>query len=142
MGVVKQLGSVIDVAPEIIELRNFQNGKVPLEVVAGHLTTDRRPEHASALQKQLTTTDVGTGTSGTGGYNSSTVFRKTWFGLSIDHTSWCHDRHRTLIITKLTQRTAKRTFRVVTFKPSSLLNHLAYGVYWRSRAGESLPIRR
>ena len=37
-----------------IEFRNFQNDKVPLEVVAGHLTMDLKPKHASALQKQLT----------------------------------------------------------------------------------------
>ena len=40
LGVVKQLGSVIDVAEETIELRNFQNSQLPLEVVAGHLTMD------------------------------------------------------------------------------------------------------
>ena len=28
------------------------------------------------------------------------------------------------------------------FQASSLLNHLAYGVYWRSRGGELLPVRR
>ena len=54
MGGVKQLRSVIDVAEKTIEFRNFQNAKVPLEVVAGHLTMDLKPKHASALQKQLT----------------------------------------------------------------------------------------
>ena len=54
MGVVKQLGSVIDVAEKTIEFRNFQNAQVPLEVVAGHLTMDFQPKHASALQTQLT----------------------------------------------------------------------------------------
>ena len=54
MGVVKQLGSVIDVAEKTIEFRNFRNAKVPLEVVAGRLTLDLKPKHASALQKQLT----------------------------------------------------------------------------------------
>ena len=54
VGVVKQLGSVIDVAEKTMEFRNFQNAKVPLEVVAGHLTMDLKPKHASALQKQLT----------------------------------------------------------------------------------------
>ena len=54
MEVVKQMGSVIDVAERAIEFRNFQNAKVLLEVVAGHSTMDLQPEHASALQKQLT----------------------------------------------------------------------------------------
>ena len=54
MGVVQQLGSVIDVAEKTIEFRNFKNAQVPLEVVAGHLTMDLKPKHASALQKQLT----------------------------------------------------------------------------------------
>ena len=49
MGVVKQLGSVIDVAEKTIEFRNFQNSLLPHEVVAGHLTMDHQPEHASAL---------------------------------------------------------------------------------------------
>ena len=36
MGVLKELGSVIDVAEKTIEFQNFQNVKVPLEVVAGY----------------------------------------------------------------------------------------------------------
>ena len=52
--VVKELGSVIDVAEKTIEFRNFQDALVPLEVVAGHLTMDLKPKHASALQEQLT----------------------------------------------------------------------------------------
>ena len=44
MGVVKQLGSVIDVAENTIEFRNFQNAQVPLEVVAGLLTMDLQPQ--------------------------------------------------------------------------------------------------
>ena len=47
--VVKQLGSAIDVAQKTIELRNFQNAKVP------HLTMDLKPEHVSSLQKRITT---------------------------------------------------------------------------------------
>ena len=54
MGVVKPLESVIDVEEKTIEFRNFQNAKVPLEVVAGHLTMDFQPKPASALQEQLT----------------------------------------------------------------------------------------
>ena len=57
------MGSVIDVAQKTIEFENFQNAKVPLEVVAGHLTMDIKPEHASSLQKRSNNTDVGTGTS-------------------------------------------------------------------------------
>ena len=63
MEMVKKLGSVIDVAHKTVEFRNFLNAKVPLEVVAGHLTIDLKPEHASSLQKRLNNTDVGTGTS-------------------------------------------------------------------------------
>ena len=37
-----------------MEFRNFRNAQVLLEVVAGHLTMDLQPRHASALQKQLT----------------------------------------------------------------------------------------
>ena len=50
MGVLKQLGSVIDVVETTIELQAFPNAKVPLEVVAGHLTMDLQPKHASALR--------------------------------------------------------------------------------------------
>ena len=39
---------------QTIEFQTFQNVKVPLEVVAGRLTTDLQPKHASALQTQLT----------------------------------------------------------------------------------------
>ena len=54
MEVVKQSVSVIDVTKKTIEFRNFQNAKVPLEAVAGHLTMDLKPKHASTLPKQLT----------------------------------------------------------------------------------------
>ena len=47
MGVTKQLGSVIDVAQRTIE---FRNAKVPLEVVAGHLTMDLQLEHAAVFR--------------------------------------------------------------------------------------------
>ena len=85
MEMVRQLRSVIDVAEKTIEFRTFQNAKVPLEVVAGHLTLDLKPKRASALQKQLTpqmnrhVRDRS--------YNSSTVFRKHWFGLIICYPS-------------------------------------------------------
>ena len=54
MGVLKQLGSVIDVTEKTIESQTFQNVKVFVEVVAGHLTVDLQPKRASALQRQLT----------------------------------------------------------------------------------------
>ena len=54
MGMVKQLGSVIDVAKKTNKFRNFRSAQVPLEVVDGHLTMDLKPKYASALQKQLT----------------------------------------------------------------------------------------
>ena len=47
-------GSVIDVAKKTIKFRTFRGAQVRLEVVAGHLTRDLEPKHASALQKQLT----------------------------------------------------------------------------------------
>ena len=53
MEVVRQLRSVSDVAEKTIEFQTFQNAKVPVEVVAGHLTLDLKPERASALQQQL-----------------------------------------------------------------------------------------
>ena len=61
--ILKQLGSVIVVAQKTVEFRNFLYAKVPLEVVAGHLTMDLKPELASSLQKRSNNTDVGTGTS-------------------------------------------------------------------------------
>ena len=42
---------MINVAEKTIEFQTFQNVK---EVVAGHLTMDLQPKHASALQTQLT----------------------------------------------------------------------------------------
>ena len=90
MGVLKQLGSVIDVAEKTINFETFEKKKVPREVVAGHLTGSP-VEARFCTSETLDATDVGTGTSGTGGYHSSTVFRKGWFGLSINHTSCCHD---------------------------------------------------
>ena len=120
MGVVMQLGSVIDVAEKTIEFQTFQNVRVLVEVVAGHLTVELQPKHALALQKTVNATDMGTGTLGTGGYHSSTMFRQGRFGLVIHHTSCSHDckhRKKTLTITKLTQRMVKQTFRVVIFKP-------------------------
>ena len=54
MGVLKQLGSVIDEAKKRSAFQTFQNVKVPREVVAGHLTMDLQPKHASTLQTQLT----------------------------------------------------------------------------------------
>ena len=55
MGVVKQPESVIDVAQKTIEFRNILFAKVPLEVVAGHLTMNLGPKHASSFQRHLTT---------------------------------------------------------------------------------------
>ena len=43
MELVRQKRSVKDVAEKTIEFRTFQNAKVPLEVVAGHLTLDLKP---------------------------------------------------------------------------------------------------
>ena len=51
MGVVKQLGGVIDVVQKTFEFRNIPEAKVPLEVVAGHLRLDLKPKHASSLQR-------------------------------------------------------------------------------------------
>ena len=75
MGVVKQPESVIDVAQKTIEFRNVQNTKVPLEVVAGHLTKDLMAKARFFTSKKFNDTDLGAGMSRTGG-DISTVFRK------------------------------------------------------------------
>ena len=83
---------MIDVTEKAIEFRNFQNAKVLLEVVAGHLTMDLQPEHAAALQKQLTPQMWEQPRQG----QEATILRshlKNWFGVIIDRTSCHHDRH-------------------------------------------------
>ena len=88
--------------------------------MAGHLTLDLEPKRASAVQKQLMPQMWEQARAGTGGYNSSTVFRKHWFGLIICYPSCCHDSHhrqRTLNTTKPTQITVKWKSRVFTFRP-------------------------
>ena len=99
------LGSVIDVAEKTIDFRNFQNDKVPLEIVAGHLTSDLKPKQASALQKTVDTSDVRTGTSG--------VRRSHFFDRLQKKMVWIHHpshimlprpphRQKTLLTTRLT----------------------------------------
>ena len=93
MEVVRHLGGVIDLAEGTIEFRNFQNDKVPLEVVAGHLTMDLKPKHASALLKQLTPQMWEEARKGQEVTTVDNVFRKKWFGFIINHTSYCNDSH-------------------------------------------------
>ena len=61
--------------------------------MAGHLTMDLKPKHASALQKQLTPRMWEQARQGQEGYNFSTVFRKSGFGLVINWTPCRHHRH-------------------------------------------------
>ena len=62
MGVVGQLESVIDVAQKTLEFRNIHNAKVPLEVVAGHLTDDLAASTTDSIPRfhpeTTTTTDA------------------------------------------------------------------------------------
>ena len=73
---------MIDVAEKTIEKRqgpySFDFGS-PTEARFCALETVEAP-------------DVGTGTPGTGGSHSSTVFRKSWFGFVINQTC-CHECH-------------------------------------------------
>ena len=79
-------------AEKTIEFRNFENAQVPLEVVAGHLTMDLQPKHASALQKQLTPQMWEQARQGQEGQFFDRL-QTTWFGLIIYHRSCCHDSH-------------------------------------------------
>ena len=109
------MGSVIDVAQKTIEFRNFENAKVPLEVVAGHLTMDLKPEHASALENQLTTqmweqarqrqeaTILRPSSEKVGFYSSSIIYHVA-MTVTPPQDSYHH-------------RTAERSSRVVPFKP-------------------------
>ena len=126
---------MVDVAEKTIELRNFHNAKVPLEVVAeAHFCTS----------ETVDATDVGKGTSGTGGYNSWTIFRK----VRLDFSSITHHVAMTATPSKDSYHHQTDTAHGQTdvssghFQASSLPNHLACGVHWRSRAGELLPVRR
>ena len=109
---------MIDVAQKTIEFRNFQNDKVPLEVAAGHSTTNLTPKQAWAPQKQLT-------------HQMREQARQrqevTVLPPSSEKLFWTHHpshimlprpphRQKTLQITRLTQCTAKRMSPVVTFK--------------------------
>ena len=92
LGVLKQLGSVIDVAEKTIEFETFQNAKVPLEVVAGHLTVDLQPKRASAPQKQLAPEMREQVRQG----QEATILRPSSENVALalsSVTSCCHDRH-------------------------------------------------
>ena len=143
MGVAKRLGSVIDVAQRTIEFRNFQNARVPLEVVAGHLTVDVQREHASALQTQLTT-QMWERSQG----QEAAILRPSSEELGVDSSSIIHHVAMTATPPQDSCHHPTDTAHVQTdvssrhFQSSGLLNHLAYGVYGRFRAGELLPVRR
>ena len=113
MGVVKQLKSVIDVA------EMFQNVMVLLGVVAGHLTMDILPKRASALQKQVMPQMWEQARQG----QEVTILRPSSENVGSVLSAITHllprlpHRKRSLIITKLTQVTVKRMFRVVKFRP-------------------------
>ena len=89
---VNRLESLTDVAEKTIEFRNFQNNQVPLEVVAGRLTIDLQPKHASALQKQLTPQMWEQARQG----QEATILRPSSENIGLDticHPSCCHDSH-------------------------------------------------
>ena len=144
MGVLKLLGSVIDVAEKTIEFQTFRNAKVPLEVVAGQLTLEPQPKHASALQKQLTPQMWGQARQG----QEAAVLRLSSEKVGLDISPITHhvamaatppedfDHHQTDTAHGQTDVSSCR------FQASSLPNHLTYGVYWRSRARELVPVRR
>ena len=89
MGVTKQLGRVIDLVQRTIEFRNFQNVKVLVEVVAGHLT---RISNWSTLLL-FRDIDVATGTSRTGIQFFDHLQKNGLNSTRGIHTSCCHDRH-------------------------------------------------
>ena len=143
MGVVKQPESVIDVAQKTIEFRNIQNAKVPLEVVAGHLTMDLRPKHASSFQKHLTTQMWDQARHG-----QEVPFRPSSERHAIHDPSVVHHVVKTATQSKRHVHHDAPTGHVHNAVEENHLNdiglspHLAHGVYWRSRAGELLPVRR
>ena len=144
MGVVTQLGNVIDAREKTIEFRNFQNAQVPLEVVAGHLTMDLKPKHASALQKQLTSQMWEQARQ----RQEATILRPSSENIGLDSSSITHPVATTATPRKDADHhqtdTAHGQMDVSSFHfhARSLPHHLAYGVYWRSRAGDLLPVRR
>ena len=142
LGVLKQLGSVIDVAEKTIEFETFQNAKVPLEVVAGHLTMDLQPKRASAPQKQLAPEmreQVRQGQEATILRPSSENVVLVWPYHQSHHVATTakpqedSDSHQTDTAHGQTNGSSG------DFQDSSLPNHWTYRVYWRSRAGEMFP---
>ena len=125
MKVVRHLGGVCDVAEGTVEFRNSQNVKVPLEVVADHLTMDLKPKHASALSKQLTPQDGQEVTtlrpsSGKSGSDSSFVTHHvaTTATLPKDFPGHQTDTvHNQMDVSSC------------SFQSSSSQSHLAYGVF-------------
>ena len=107
---------VIDVAEKTIEFQTFQNVKVPLEVVAGHLTMDLQPKHASDI---VDATDVGTCTNRRLPLLFDRLQKRLVWPYPQSHIflpQLPHSR-KTLTITKVTRRTVRQMFRVVIFKP-------------------------
>ena len=142
--VVQHLGGVINVAEKTLEFRNFQNDKVPLEVVAGDLTMDLKPKHASALQKQLTPQMWEQARHG----QEATTLRLSSGKSGLDSSSITH--HVATIATLPVDSSDHQTdtghgqtdVSSCTFQASSSRNHLVYGVHWQSCAGSLLPFRR
>ena len=142
--VVKHLGGVINVAEKTLEFRNFQNDKVLLEVVAGHLTMDLKPKHASALQKQLTPQMWEQARHG----QEATTLQPFSGKSGLDSSSTTHHVVTTATLPEDSSHHQTDTghgqtdVSSCTFQASSSRNHLVYGVCWRSRARELLPFRR
>ena len=105
---------------------------------------DLKPEHASALKKQLTTHLWEQARQG----QEATILRPSSENIGSDLSSIIHQVAMSATPPQDSYHHQTDTADVQTdvpschFQASSLLNNLAYGVYWRSRAGELLPVRR
>ena len=134
--------SVIDVEQKTIEFRDFQNAKVPLEVVAGHFTIDLKPKHASSLQRHLPTQLWEQARHG----HEVTLRPSSARNEGLKSSSIAH--HVSMTATPSKDPSHHKTFTAHVQTAASGLNchvqsplpHLAHGVYGRSHAGELLPV--
>ena len=118
--VLKQFGSVIDVAGKTIEFQTFHNVKGPSGKCGGSFDYGSPAGARFCASDTVDVTDVGTGGHAQG--QEATILRP-----SSEKVWSCHQSHillpqlphrkKTLAITKLTQRTVRQMFRVVMSKP-------------------------
>ena len=137
-----QLGSVLDVAEKTIGFQTFQNVKVPLAVVAGHLTMDLQPKRASALLLMPQMWEQARQG------QEATILRPSSEKVGLALSSTTHHVATTVTPQEDSDHHQTDTAHGQTdvssgpFQASSLPNRFTYGVYWRSRAGELFPGRR